>query len=283
MAIAKEKGSAAAPPPVRVLEAIERDAWLDLFASAPAAWAAGAGLRHERLGAADLLVLKAAPIGQFNRLVGLGVEAPASEAVLDAALAGFAAAGIEGFFVQLSPGAQPAALPDWLAARGLAPYRRAWAKFWRDAAPPPAIPTALAIAEVGPDRAADFALAACEGFGMPAAMRPWTAALVGRPGWRAYVAYDGATPAGAGALYCRGGAAWLGVAATIPAYRRRGVQGALMSRRIADAVAAGCRDIVTETGEAVPGEPNSSFDNMLRNGFRVVYSRPNYVRARPPA
>ena len=56
-----------------------------------------------------------------------------------------------------------------------------------------------------------------------------------------------------------------------------------MSRRIADAVAAGCRDIVTETGEAVPGEPNSSFDNMLRNGFRVVYSRSNYVRARPPA
>jgi len=26
----------------------------DLFASAPAAWAAGAGLRHERLGSADL-------------------------------------------------------------------------------------------------------------------------------------------------------------------------------------------------------------------------------------
>ena len=114
---------------------------------------------------------------------------------------------------------------------------------------------------------------------MPAAMRPWTAALVGRPGWHAYVAYDGTTPAGAGALFCRGGVAWLGVAATIPAYRRRGVQGALMSRRIADAIAAGCRDIVTETGEAVPGEPNSSYANMLRNGFRVVYSRPNYVRA----
>ena len=41
---------------------------------------------------------------------------------------------------------------------------------------------------------------------------------------------------------------------------------------------------MTETGEAVPGEPNSSYANMLRNGFRVVYSRPNYVRAaRPPA
>src|SRR2546429_7771943 len=82
MEIAKETASAA--PPVRLLEAIERDAWLDLFASAPAAWAAGAGLRHERLGAADLLVLKAAPIGQFNRLVRLCVGAPASEGMLAA-------------------------------------------------------------------------------------------------------------------------------------------------------------------------------------------------------
>ena len=50
-------------------------------------------------------------------------------------------------------------------------------------------------------------------------------------------------------------------------------------RRIADAIAAGCRDIVSETGEAVPGEPNDSYANLLRNGFSVVYSRPNYVVA----
>jgi hypothetical protein len=94
----------------------------------------------------------------------------------------------------------------------------------------------------------------------------------GRPHWSA-------GPAGAAALYCRDGAGWLGVAATIPAYRRRGVQGALMARRIADAIAGGCRDIVSETGEAVPGEPNDSYANLLRNGFSVVYSRPNYVVA----
>jgi len=88
------------------------------FASAPAAWAAGAGLRHERHGAADLLLLEAVPIGHFNRLVGLGVETPASEEMLDTALARFAAAGIEGFFVHLSPGAQPAALPGWLRRVG---------------------------------------------------------------------------------------------------------------------------------------------------------------------
>jgi hypothetical protein len=262
-------------PAVAVLEAIEREACRDIVASAPAAWAAGAGLRHERIGSADLLLLAAVPIGHFNRLVGLGVEAPASEAMLDTALARFAAAGIEEFFVHLSPGARPAALPSWLAARGLVPHRRAWAKLWRDDSPPPTMPTTLRIDEVGPERAGDFALAACEGLGLPPALRPWRAALVGRPGWRTYVAYDGSVPAASGALYCRDGLAWLGVGATIPAWRRQGAQGALIARRIADALAAGCRDIVADTSEPVPGEPGPAYANMLRNGFRVVYSRPN--------
>jgi len=263
-----------------VLEAIERQACRDIFASAPAGWAASAGLRHERLGSGDLFLLAAVPIGHFNRLVGLGVEVPASEAMLDTALARFAAAGIDEYFVQLSPGAQPAALPGWLAARGLVPHRRAWAKLWRGDSPPPTMSATFRIAEVGPDRAADFALAACEGLGLPPALRPWRAALVGRPGWRTYVAYDAGVPAASGALYCRERVAWLGVGATIPAHRRHGIQGALISRRIADAIAAGCRDIVSETGEPVRGEPSPAYANMLRNGFQIVYSRPNYGPAR---
>jgi len=266
-------------PAVAGLEAIERQACRDIVASAPAAWADRAGLRHERLGSADLFLLAAVPIGHFNRLVGLGVETPASEAMLDSALARFAAADIGEFFIHLSPGAQPAALPGWLAARGLVPHRRAWAKLWRDDSPPPTNPTTLRIAEVGPDRAADFALAACEGLGLPPALRPWRAALVGRPGWRTYVAYDGSVPAASGALYCRDGVGWLGVGATIPAWRRKGAQGALISRRVADAIAAGCRDIVADTTEPAPGEPSPAYANMLRNGFRVAYSRPNYVPA----
>ena len=112
---------------------------------------------------------------------------------------------------------------------------------------------------------------------MPPMLRPWLEALAGRPGWRLYLASDGDTPAAGAALYCRDGTAWLGVAATLPAYRGRGAQGALMARRIADAAAAGCRHIATETGEPVADEPNSSYDNMLRLGFRAIYSRANYI------
>jgi len=136
--------------------------------------------------------------------------------MLDAALGGFAAAGIDGYFIQLCPAAGPPALPGWLAARGWRPiavpgpssgattrrrrrsdggrHRRGRARSRRDFRSPPA-------------RAS-----ACR---PPCGREP--AALGRPPGWHAYVGYDGATPAGAGALYCRGGVAWLGVAATIPA------------------------------------------------------------------
>jgi hypothetical protein len=49
-----------------------------------------------------------------------------------------------------------------------------------------------------------------------------------------------------------------------------------MARRISDAIAAGCRHIVTETGEPVGDEPNPSLSNMMRCGFRKVASRLNF-------
>ena len=68
--------------------------------------------------------------------------------------------------------------------------------------------------------------------------------------------------------------------AVAESHRRRGGQGALMARRIADALAAGCRHITTETGEPVGDEPNPSLDNMFRCGFVTVASRLNFEAPR---
>jgi len=179
----------------------------------------------------------------------------------------------------VTPDAQPPALAQWIAARGLVPFRRAWAKLHRGTAPPPTAATDLRVAEIDAASGADFGRVVCEGFGMPPPMQPWLGALPGRPGWRAYLAYADAEPVSAAVLYMRDGVAWYGAAATIPAGRRRGGQRAILARGIADAIAAGCTDIAAETGEAVPGEPNPSYDNMLRSGFTVAYSRANFTEA----
>ena len=39
----------------------------------------------------------------------------------------------------------------------------------------------------------------------------------------------------------------------------------------------GCEWFVTETGEDTVANPNPSYHNMLRTGFKPAYLRPNYL------
>ena len=64
-----------------------------------------------------------------------------------------------------------------------------------------------------------------------------------------------------------------GISATAPAHRRRGVQTALLSARLADAAAAGC-DIAVATTQ--PG--SKSQQNVQRQGFDLLYTRAILVK-----
>ena len=55
----------------------------------------------------------------LNQIVGLGVDTPATERALDAALA--AIGGDVSCYVAVEPDAEPPELVDWLHARGLEP------------------------------------------------------------------------------------------------------------------------------------------------------------------
>lgn len=93
-------------------------------------------------------------------------------------------------------------------------------------------------------------------------------------GVRRYLArLDGVVAGGAG-LRLAGGVAQFAGAATAPAFRRRGVQSALLSARLADAAAAGC-DVAVLTTQ--PG--SKSQENAQRRGFELLYTRA--VLARP--
>lgn len=101
------------------------------------------------------------------------------------------------------------------------------------------------------------------------AMRDLTAAA----GVMRYVALrDGVIAGGAGVRMAEGVAQLTG-AATAPAHRRRGVQTALLSARLADAAAAGC-DIAVITTQ--PG--SKSQQNAQRRGFDLLYTRAVLVK-----
>ena len=258
---------------VERIEAIERDAWLDLYDAAPAALRESLGISQQRLDEGALLICRVVDNIQFNRLGYLGVTAPARGETVDKALEAFRAAGVKNWIVHIAEGAD--AFAQLCAAHGLVPHPRTWAKFIRGAQRAPAANTSLTIREVGPDRAADFGAAAAAGFGMPPVMGQWLAAVACRPRWRCFVGYDGETAVASGAVYIDNGCAWLGVGATLPEARKRGAQTALLAVRINAAVDAGCDLLTTETGILHEGEAGPSFTNIQRAGFTIAYPRPN--------
>jgi GNAT superfamily N-acetyltransferase len=83
-----------------------------------------------------------------------------------------------------------------------------------------------------------------------------------------YVALRDGVVAGGAGLRMAAGVAQLTGAATAPAHRRRGVQSALLSARLADAAAAGCDLAVVTTQPA-----SRSQQNVQRRGFHLLYTR----------
>lgn len=112
---------------------------------------------------------------------------------------------------------------------------------------------------------------------MPEVARPLLERVSRSGGWRCFVAFDRDAPAATGALFVTGSVAWLGAAGTLPEFRRRGAQGALLAARIEAGIAAGCETVVTETGEPIDGKPGNSYRNLVRAGFEPLYVRQNYL------
>jgi GNAT superfamily N-acetyltransferase len=150
-----------------------------------------------------------------------------------------------------------------------------WMKFSRGTVPREAH-SDLHVVLVGPDRAEDFANVVVGGYAMPEWTLPLAANVVGRPGWSCYVAYEGETPAGAGALFVYEQIGWLGLGATLPGFRGRGAQSAILAARIEEARRRGASTVTTETGELAEGRPSSSYRNIIRAGFREAGVRANY-------
>jgi ribosomal protein S18 acetylase RimI-like enzyme len=104
---------------------------------------------------------------------------------------------------------------------------------------------------------------------MEAAMRPFASVQ----GFIRYGAWIDGQLAGVASLRMDDGLAQLCGAATIPAFRRRGVQAALLRRRLADSVDAGC-DLAVLTVQ--PG--STSQENGHRQGFALLYTRAILVK-----
>jgi len=92
--------------------------------------------------------------------------------------------------------------------------------------------------------------------------------LYGYPGWHLYLAFVEETPAAVGVLHIQDLIAWLIGATTIPQFRGRGCQNALIQQRITDAAHAGCTLLATQTSVGTISQYN-----MECAGMRIAYTK----------
>lgn len=259
------------------LELAELAAWGDFYRAADPDLARRYGIRVEERGGALISVVGGTDVLALNRVVGLGLETAPDEADVDELVGEYARVGARRFFAQLSPTITDLRLIDLLRERGFRHYNN-WVKLERDVAvDTPRVETDLRVRRIGAGYARDFGDIVARCFGWPEELAGWVSALVERDGWHHYMAFDGESPVATGAFFVAEDHAWIGFAATLPEYRNRGAQRALLARRIRDAERLGCGTLVVEAAEETDEKRSPSLNNLLAFGFRVAYVRPNYI------
>ncbi len=258
------------------LERAEAAAWSDFCRAATRETVAVCGIGLADDDSVSASAASKVDVLAFNRVVGLGMSEPATEEHLDELVSYYQRRKVKRFFVQVCPAASPAKLPAWLEKRGFTYYNN-WVKLWRGVEPCQPVDTDLRVRRIGKTHAASFARILVTSFNWPRPLESWVTQMIGRPGWRHYMAFDREAPAATAALYIDGENGWIDFASTLPEFRGRGAQGALVEQRIRDAAELGCRRLVVETAEEKPGHSASSYRNMRRFGFETAYVRPNYI------
>ena len=247
------------------LIAAERDCMVDWLRAIEAADGNPFGIAIRQFGQATALVCSQIPAEVFNRVLGMTVE---DRAHVPAILAFYREHGVNALF-DLSPYAIPPFwvqpnLPPLLARHGF--YQGAFHHmlYGVPSLDVPAPPEQITIKEVGPDDADDFVRVYEQVWGAGGAIR----VLIGRPGFRCYLAFVDGAAAGLGVLHIANRAGSMANGLTAPLFRGRGCQTALLYRRIHDAALAGCDLLVSQCS---PG--TDSQRNQLRTGFRIAGSK----------
>jgi len=218
--------------------------------------------------------------GPANKAIGIGFGATIDEASL-AVIEGEWRDRGEPMRFELATLADPSLAP-LLTARGyrLTGFENVSGRLIGDADVFPALPAGTTVEDVPADDYREWLDVTLDAFGAPDGSAPneehyprdlleaVVADFVATPGFTRYLLRVHGVPAGEATMRLDDGVAQLCGAATLPAFRRRGIQSLLVRWRLAVARAAGC-DLAVVTTQ--PG--SKSQENALRQGFSVLYTR----------
>ena len=218
---------------------------------------------------------------KLNHVTGLGMAGAVDEDAFARLEAAYAERGL-GVEIDLCPHVDPGLLP-LLARRGYAvnAFSNTYARTLVDV-PGAAISASIEILQ-GADAAALFVEASVAGFSLQAQQRPRELLVAlariaqAREDTSLFVARVDGQAAGSAGLGVMdtplGRVGELYIASTLPAFRGRGVQAALLQARLAAARAAGCALVFVGARPA-----NTSARNTERVGFGLAFTKATFAR-----
>jgi hypothetical protein len=233
-----------------------------------------------RIGDSLATLLETSDSLRMNRVVGLGHRGLATRHTIDEIIAFFRAAKLKRFSILLCPGPQAETIAGWLRAKGFKPGS-GQAVLARDGGKPvPSPGTDLRIARARRSDAAAMVGILQQSFGTPPSRRAWSLAAATAPHYEHYLAFDRTRPVAVASMRIESEIAWLGGAATLTKWRRRGAQSGLIAARLRRAAREDCRWAWVETAVQEPGRPAGSRRNLLRVGFEEVAIKALWVWSR---
>jgi hypothetical protein len=258
-------------------ELTEAEFSVDLFAEASDSLSQRLGLDYLRIGGGVATLMSNDPTGFYwSRVLGLGWEEPITDDMVTEIVNWYRAKGGSSVIFQVSPLVPQG---DWETVLEAAGFTAggSWVKCIRDISPPQAASTDLKIRRLTEEDGQRYAEVYWAGFEFENPLFiEWMSRQPKMDHWRTFGAFDGDELAAVGALFLNGDIGGMSGAATLPAFRNRGAQGALIAARVEAAALEGCQWVVSETGAETEDNPNPSLHNLHRHGFTELYDRRNW-------
>ena len=229
------------------------------------------GLGILEVAGAAALYATTVPWEGANTIVNLGIDHPVTQLDLQVLLTPFQKHRLP-FTVTLSPLAQPAALYEWLQEAELVEQNPHWLLAQRLPAHAPRVSGRdLSTEQLTEDQQADFARIMLDETAPEEQL-----AYMSRPSSSnmfRYGVFLDAQMVAAAQMTTSGRLAHFSGASTLPAFRGRGAQSALLQRRLEDAVNAGCDQASVD----VSVTNGASLRNVERAGFARRYQERHFL------
>jgi GNAT superfamily N-acetyltransferase len=255
---------------------VESEAWTDFSNSAPVSTMENCGIKVFPVGGVYATMTSKIDVIAFNRVVGLGINKPIDDRIIDIILNKIETYKVERFFIQVHPEVYSDDIRKLLVSKNFYHYNN-WVRLIRDNSPAKKTKTNLNIKTIEVNESKASAQIVVNAFEWPEELVDWIAAPVGRKKWHHYMAFENNVPVATAAFYLGGEYAWFDFAATHPQHRGKGAQSALLAERIEDCRALGVKEMIVETAEQTTEKESPSYRNVLKSGFKEAYKRPNFL------